>query len=120
MPTFDDSGFNFNKVSPEEILCGVKFQGSIYSLIINNSPLTLYHTLICPDVQNNMPQVITKGCIEFSLNLLHAFDDKRFHIGFNSPLAMASVNHLHLHLIYLENRLYVSKVVSGIKINLID
>lgn len=47
----------------------------------------------------------------FAIQLLHNLNDKHFRIGYNSPGALASVNHLHLHLLYIEEHLFVEDVV---------
>lgn len=83
------------------------------SFIINNSPLTKYHTLICPDVEKSLPQRITLNAIRFSVDFLLSLERNRyFRIGYNSPGALASVNHLHLHLMFIEQELYIDRVVS--------
>lgn len=38
---------------------------------------------------------------------------RSFRIGYNSPGALASVNHLHLHLLYIERKLYLTEVVKA-------
>lgn len=108
-PKFDASAFNFNKVNPVEILFECKHPNIRIpiSYLINTSPLTKYHTLICPGLDKNRPQVLTAVAIKGVIDLLGDFDDPNFRIGYNSPGANASVNHLHLHLLYIEPRLYI-------------
>lgn len=81
-------------------------------MLINNSPLTPTHSLICPSVEENLPQVLTLNAIELGVNLLRCLEERKYRIGFNSPGALASVNHLHLHLIQLDCQLYVENAVS--------
>lgn len=80
--------------------------------LINNSPLTKYHLLIVPEVKNNHPQVMTLKCLELAIEIMKSTDDKAIRLGYNSPGALASVNHLHLHMLYVERELYVEVVVS--------
>uniref|UniRef100_A0A1B0DFM8 GDP-D-glucose phosphorylase 1 n=1 Tax=Phlebotomus papatasi TaxID=29031 RepID=A0A1B0DFM8_PHLPP len=106
-PEFNPDAFNFNKVDAEEVLFGLKYQDTLISFLINNSPLTRNHCLICPDLEKNQSQILTQGCIEFSLDLLRKLGNRFYRIGYNSPGALASVNHLHLHLMLIERELYV-------------
>lgn len=55
---------------------------------------------------------MTKECLHVALKIMTSTDDKSIKIGYNSPGALASVNHLHLHLLHLEHELYVEDVVS--------
>lgn len=91
----------------------IKFEETNISMIINKSPLTLYHTLICPDVSAGLSQCLTLPAVKFCISFLLNIEDKEksFRIGYNSPGALASVNHLHLHLLYLTTDLYIDKVV---------
>jgi GDP-D-glucose phosphorylase len=78
--------------------------------IINNSPLTKYHLLVIPDVKSNQPQVMTLKCLELGLRLISCCDDRAIRFGYNSPGALASVNHLHLHMLHVERELFVEFV----------
>ncbi|XP_061395598.1 GDP-D-glucose phosphorylase 1 [Musca vetustissima] len=112
-PVFNEEKFNFKKIKPEECLMKVEYEGSKISMIINNSPLTLYHTLICPDVHMGLPQRICERALRFCVAFLEDLmenDERNFRIGYNSPGALASVNHLHLHLMYIEKDLYIDRV----------
>ncbi|GAB0090488.1 FERM domain [Sergentomyia squamirostris] len=106
-PQFNASTFNFNKVSQGEILFRLKYKNLVVSFLVNNSPLTPNHCLICPDIEKNHAQVLTQSSIEFSLNLMKNLQNRHYRIGYNSPGALASVNHLHLHLMLIERDLYV-------------
>lgn len=106
-PQFNANEFNFNKINQQEILLRM---GNT-TCLINNSPLTKYHSLLCPRLADNLPQILIADLVEFCVRLLIGFADERFKIGYNSPGALASVNHLHAHLIYLENRLAIEDVV---------
>ncbi|XP_011195804.1 GDP-D-glucose phosphorylase 1 [Zeugodacus cucurbitae] len=110
-PVFNEEAFNFKKIKPLELLMSIPYEDIVISMIINKSPLTRYHTLVCPDVAAGQPQRLTlpalSFCVKFLLNL--ADEEKAFRIGYNSPGALASVNHLHLHILYVTADLYVDK-----------
>lgn len=96
------------------MLMKLKFQEDTeISFIINNSPLTKYHTLICPNVERMLPQRITLDALRFCADFLLSLEGNHyFRIGYNSPGALASVNHLHLHLMLIEQKLYIDRAVS--------
>lgn len=79
MPAFDESAFNFNKVKSEEILFEYKHLKikTLVTCLINASPLTLYHTLICPNLKGNQPQFLTPEAITVALDLLGDFAEKK-------------------------------------------
>ncbi|XP_065361246.1 GDP-D-glucose phosphorylase 1 [Calliphora vicina] len=108
-PQFDEEKFNFKKVAAAEILMKLKFEEDTeISFIINNSPVTKYNTLICPNVRRGLPQRITLDALRFCVDFLLSLEGNRqFRIGYNSPGALASVNHLHLHLMCIEKELYI-------------
>lgn len=117
---FDPNTFNFNKVNDSEILikCNYRWHNQnepdgLITFLINNSPLTKYHSLICPNLIGNLSQILTKQSICFAVDVLQGFDDKYYRIGYNSLGAFASVNHLHLHLMYIESDLFIENVVSS-------
>lgn len=88
------------------------------SFLVNNSPLTEHHCLICPDLKSNYPQILNQSAIEFGLIVQRSLRDRQYRIGYNSPGAWASVNHLHMHLVKVEEDLYIERVVSA-SINLL-
>lgn len=122
VPDSIETKFNFNKVKSEEILFEVIDRSSEHSnecfisFLINNSPLTKYHSLICPNVRKNWPQVLTLDAIKCAANVMFGFNDRNYRILYNSPGAFASVNHLHLHLLYVERTLSIQRFVSFILI----
>ncbi|KNC27736.1 hypothetical protein FF38_03135 [Lucilia cuprina] len=111
-PQFNEEKFNFKKVAAAEIIMKLKFEEETeISFIINNSPLTKYHTLICPNVEKGLPQRLTSDALRFCVDFLLSLEGNRyFRIGYNSPGALASVNHLHLHLMLIEKELYIDRV----------
>lgn len=111
-PEFNENVFNFNKADSNEILFNVLDEDSRITFLINNSPLTKFHSLIVPDMINNQSQIIDKNCIKFGIHLIFLLNQRAFRVGYNSPGAMASVNHLHMHLLYIEEVLFVENIVS--------
>lgn len=108
-PKFDYDSFNFTKVNENEVL----LRTENVTFLINNSPLTPWHILICPDLEKCLPQVLTGDAIRFCVKLMLSTNDRKWRIGYNSPGALASVNHLHLHLMHVKHHLYVEDVVSA-------
>lgn len=116
---FNENVFNFNKVNECEILFQYHNQlngnvaaNDVTTFLINNSPLTKFHSLICPRKSENLPQILTQECIELAIDLLTGLNERSYRIGYNSLGAFASVNHLHLHLIWLTEKLFVEDAVS--------
>ncbi|KAH8270118.1 hypothetical protein KR018_004203 [Drosophila ironensis] len=111
-PTFKTTLFNFNKVDPLEVMMTIDdAEGSPeVQMIINKSPLTKYHTLICPEVEKNHIQRLNLEALQFCVTFMRNIDDDSMRMGYNSPGALASVNHLHFHLIHLPHTLYVDRV----------
>ncbi|XP_053678970.1 GDP-D-glucose phosphorylase 1 [Anopheles nili] len=103
---FDSTKFNFNQVDSSEILFELAFPTST-SILINNSPVTLYHSLVVPEREDQRPQLLTPSGIRVAFELLLRIPDRRYRVGYNSPGALASVNHLHLHLLPIHRDLYV-------------
>uniref|UniRef100_A0A182W497 GDP-D-glucose phosphorylase 1 n=1 Tax=Anopheles minimus TaxID=112268 RepID=A0A182W497_9DIPT len=105
---FDASRFNFTRIDPAEIqlelLCPFPT-----TVLINNSPVTVYHSLLVPDLQGSHSQLLTSEGIRVPFELLLRLPDRRYRIGYNSPGAQASVNHLHLHLLRIDTDLYVQR-----------
>lgn len=118
---FNENAFNFNKVSECEVLLRCQSQlndeanstqGTI-TFLVNNSPITKYHSLICPRLTENLLQVITKESIEFAIDLMTGLNDRCYRIGYNSLGAFSSLNHLHMHLIHVTEKMYVEDAVSS-------
>ena len=70
-------------------------------LIVNVSPLTPGHFILVPFVRSRLPQVLTADALLLALVLVQASRRPDFRVTFNSLGAWASVNHLHLHGVYL-------------------
>lgn len=82
------------------------------TMLINNSPVTVYHSLVVPDRAGQHSQLLTSGGVRVAFELLLRLPDRRYRIGYNSPGAQASVNHLHLHLLRIDTALYVQRAVG--------
>lgn len=111
-PAFKPNHFNFNKVDDLEVLLTIddtKDRVEI-QMIINKSPLTKYHSVVCPDVKRNLVQRVTSSALSFCINFLRNIDDPDMRMGYNSPGALASVNHLHFHLLHMPQDLYIDNV----------
>lgn len=112
VPAFDPTLFNFNKVDSREVLLEVKSGNCSVAIMINNSPLTKFHFLIVPDRSQNMAQILTQDSLEAVFKIFLLMGDHRYRMGFNSPGALASVNHLHYHFMLMCHKLYVEDAVS--------
>ncbi|XP_029697783.1 GDP-D-glucose phosphorylase 1-like isoform X1 [Takifugu rubripes] len=114
---FNANKFNFNKVSPEEIIFEMTKEGDVNEkrqdepgkmvVLINVSPLEFGHCLFVPDPSLCFPQVLTKFAIQSSIESILLSSDPGFRMGFNSLGAFATVNHLHLHGYYLNHELQI-------------
>ncbi|XP_064547380.1 GDP-D-glucose phosphorylase 1 [Drosophila montana] len=111
-PTFKPKQFNFNKVDALEVMMTIDKEkdNSEVQMIINKSPLTKYHTLICPDVKSNLVQRATLSALSFCINFMRSINDAAVRLGYNSPGALASVNHLHFHMVHIPRDLYIDNV----------
>ncbi|KAH8286420.1 hypothetical protein KR054_008700 [Drosophila jambulina] len=111
-PAFKPTNFNFNKINASEVLMTIDdcHNSPEVQMIINKSPLTQYHTLICPEVEKNHVQRLTRDGLAFCITFMRSIDDKDMRMGYNSPGALASVNHLHFHLLLFPQDLYIDKV----------
>ncbi|PSN39365.1 GDP-D-glucose phosphorylase 1 [Blattella germanica] len=124
---FNAEKFNFTKIKDEEYLFEINKIGKISSghfLIINVSPLEYGHSLFVPSLFSCLPQVATLESIQLVIELLLLSNSPTLRIGFNGLCAYASVNHLHYHLYYLNQRMLLENIkvehLSGSCYQLID
>lgn len=112
---FDDSKFNFKQIKSAELLFVLQYGEQQISFIINKNPLTRYHMVICPDVHQGLAQQLNMPSLKFCVNFLRVLSTEHgyLRIGFNSPGASSSVNHLHLHILAIERELYIDRAVSS-------
>ncbi|CAH2055792.1 unnamed protein product, partial [Iphiclides podalirius] len=110
---FDKDKFNFTKVSKDEIIFTFfekDNEANEHALVVNVSPISRYHSLLCPSVQSCLPQVVTMESLQLVCDIMFIANDRSLRIGFNSLCGLASVNHLHYHLFIEENILPVETV----------
>ena len=95
---YDDSRFNFNKpfLRPE-ILWEGEWRGTSMRVLYNKFPFAPYHTIIVPEPEKNMPQLLTEQSHQLAWDLVEEQQAvlAGFALGYNSMGACASVNHLH-------------------------
>jgi len=107
MMPFNQDKFNFNKINEKEVLFELERKETMDSsicdrIIINVSPIEYGHILVVPDYQACHPQVLNVHAIEVACEVMLLSTQSGFCMGFNSLCALASVNHLHLHAIYID------------------
>ncbi|KAL1460121.1 hypothetical protein WDU94_012059 [Cyamophila willieti] len=110
---FDPSGFNFTKISPNEIMFKINkkiSKGHDDLVIVNVSPLDNYHCMFIPSVSQCLNQVITLPSLCKAIEIMFLTKSPSFRIGFNSLCAFASVNHLHFHCYYLTNKMLLETI----------
>lgn len=109
---FDAGKFNFNKIGSQEIL--FKFQssttlagrGSEENLaIVNISPINWCHCLYVIEPKACLPQRLNSAGVRVGFDLMRLSNHRGFRVMFNSLWAWASVNHLHLHSMYVDRKL---------------
>jgi len=124
----DSTAFNFTKVNAEkEVLFQlVNSTDSTRSgedrIMINVSPIVKGSCLLTPQVDLLLPQLLTEHSITLALETIFLSSSPSFRLYFNSLCAYASVNHLHWHILYLEEQLYIQDVelVKAGTIHLLD
>lgn len=72
--------------------------------------------MIVPDLEKQFPQILNLTALRFAVSFLLNNTDESFKIGYNSPGALASVNHLHLHLIQLHQNTFI-ETIDFVKLN---
>ncbi|XP_053616540.1 GDP-D-glucose phosphorylase 1 isoform X2 [Plodia interpunctella] len=102
---FDGEKFNFTKTSSQEIIFKLCEDGDTHVLFVNVSPISRYHSLLCPSLEKCLPQVVTEDSLLLVLKIMFVAAHRDLRIGFNSLCALASVNHLHYHLFLEKNDL---------------
>lgn len=113
---YDSGKFNFNKVSPKEILFELRetSRGKENNMmIINVSPITYGHVLLVPNVKSGLPQVFTESSLRLAMEVVALSKHRGFCLFGNSLLAYASVNHLHFHAMYFD---YLLMAMSTVKL----
>ncbi|CAJ1417228.1 unnamed protein product, partial [Effrenium voratum] len=98
----DPQAFNFTKIKEEEVVGVVEASGMQVVCMVCASPLSVGHMLLVPQRDKVYPQVLTEEFLMCGLRLLALSGRLDIRVLFNSLLGHASVNHFHLHAIYLE------------------
>ena len=103
---FDDAKFNFTKINLDkelifELNTDNKNDNNRDYVIMNISPLEFGHSLLVPNINEKLPQVVTERSISLAMKCVLSSGLNSLKAAFNSLCAHASVNHLHWHLYYL-------------------
>ena len=106
---FDKNKFNFTKINMDkEIIFKMEKDGEQKEkenvVTINVAPLEYGSSLILPDLHGGHPQIMTLDAVRLSIQTMLLSRDSTLKIGFNSLCAFASVNHLHMHMLYIKVR----------------
>jgi len=134
---FNAAAFNFTKVALEEVLIVMaatsgedwphgmvpvlSLQGeSPHLVIINAAPIEELHVLFCPRCFDRLPQQLTPDTVESAIAFAANTSDPELRMGFNSLLAAASVNHLHIHLYRLQGTVAVERAETQVIRELTD
>ncbi|NXP72557.1 GDPP1 phosphorylase, partial [Ramphastos sulfuratus] len=113
---FDPTAFNFTRLRPGELLLRLRrvagdrgYPGEPVPLLvaINASPLERGHVLLLPDPSRGLPQALTAPVLLGGLEAALLSAHPGFRLGFNGLGGCASVNHLHLHGLYVSRPLPV-------------
>ncbi|XP_013171440.1 PREDICTED: GDP-D-glucose phosphorylase 1 [Papilio xuthus] len=110
---FDENKFNFTKASKEEtmfIIVSDDNDVDKHVVLVNVSPISHYHSLLCPSMYKCLPQILTKDSLQLVLRIMLCVPNSNIRIGFNSLCGLASVNHLHYHIFVEKNILPVETV----------
>ncbi|NXV84095.1 GDPP1 phosphorylase, partial [Atlantisia rogersi] len=110
---FDPRAFNFTRIRPGEVLLRLRRAGGgpdppePLLVAINASPLERGHVLLLPEPARGLPQALTAPLLLAGLEAALLSAHPGFRVGFNGLGGCASVNHLHLHGLYLPRPLPV-------------
>jgi GDP-D-glucose phosphorylase len=110
-PEFDETKFNFSKVKSEEVLLETAILGVPVTFLINAGPISEYHMVICPNIRDNLPQILNQDTVKVAIEIMRQIKDRSIRITYNSPGGLSSVNHLHLQMNQIEKPLYVENIV---------
>ncbi|EJW89046.1 hypothetical protein WUBG_00039 [Wuchereria bancrofti] len=104
---FSNLRWNFTKLKEDEILLYLQRKDHLLTsdtsdyhvVAVNASPLARGHSLLLPCINCCIPQVLSEVAVRLATDIMLLVRDSSFHVLFNSLLALASINHLHLHLL---------------------
>ncbi|NWS71148.1 GDPP1 phosphorylase, partial [Crotophaga sulcirostris] len=101
---FDPTAFNFTRLRRGELLLRLHRAGSAAApllVAINASPLVRGHVLLLPEAARAQAQALQAPALRATLEAALLSAHPGFRVGFNGLGGCASVNHLHLHGLYL-------------------
>ncbi|NWH79323.1 GDPP1 phosphorylase, partial [Piaya cayana] len=107
---FDPAAFHFGRLRRGEQLLRLRRAGSAADpllVAINASPLSAGHVLLLPEPARPRPQALSEPALRAALEVQLLSAHPGFRVGFNGLGGFASVNHLHLHGLYLPHPLPV-------------
>ncbi|KAG6802074.1 GDP-D-glucose phosphorylase 1 [Apis mellifera caucasica] len=107
---FNNKQFNFTKIKSEEQIMNLGSIDKDDIIAINVSPIEYCHSLLLPQRNKQLPQVITKYSLFKAIELFSLSSSLYLRVAFNSLCAYASVNHLHWHLYYLKWRMLLEYI----------
>ncbi|KAL3986422.1 hypothetical protein ACH3XW_42690 [Acanthocheilonema viteae] len=104
---FNNLRWNFTKLKENEILLYLQRKDHLlntdpldyHAVAINAAPLARGHSLLLPYMNRCAPQILSEVAVRLATDTMLLTRDNSFHVLFNSLLALASINHLHLHLL---------------------
>ncbi|CAD8196569.1 unnamed protein product [Paramecium pentaurelia] len=112
---FNENDINFLNVEQGEILFRVDFStGEIVDdenninenndnpILVNTAPICSYHSIVVPFLNSKFQQLLSGFIAESVFILFKISQSPHLRIGYNSKLANCSINHLHLHIIYVD------------------
>ncbi|CAK92932.1 unnamed protein product (macronuclear) [Paramecium tetraurelia] len=112
---FNEDDVNFLNVEQKEILFRVDIStGEIVDdennmnenndnpILVNTAPICSYHSIVVPFLNSKFQQLLSGFIAESVFILFKISQSPHLRIGYNSKLANCSINHLHLHLIYVD------------------
>ena len=111
---FSSEGFNFTKVNPTELLAKIYVKDgkvyfvdgseidvpTIYTILLNVSPICNNHHLIIPNLENCYNQVWKYDLTEDFVTMCENSERDDYVLFFNSLGGFSSVNHFHLQVMY--------------------
>ncbi|XP_011859755.1 PREDICTED: GDP-D-glucose phosphorylase 1 [Vollenhovia emeryi] len=119
LQSFSFLGFNFTKLTRQEILFDVGNGDANDIIAINASPLEQCHCLLLTERFKYLPQIMTEYSLHKVIELCLLSNLWSLRAAFNGLCAHASVNHLHWHLYYLKYEMLLEYIdlcsyISGI------
>ncbi|XP_071574813.1 GDP-D-glucose phosphorylase 1 isoform X1 [Temnothorax nylanderi] len=119
LQSFSPIGFNFTKLTQQEILFDIGNGDTNDIVAINASPLEQSHCLLLTERLKCLPQIMTEYSLRKVIELCLLSNLWSLRAAFNGLCAHASVNHLHWHLYYLKYEMLLEYIdvcsyISGI------